>query len=132
MKQMKQMIKIEKVSASWQNEKVYAVVIDGVKRGLISKFPSDKFTTCPWKAFAMGCLGSNQPNHMFGVFYGPAGRRDAIAAVLANAGASPLFEVIDENFEMVETTIPSRFTDPAYLKQVRNVARSERAIRRAV
>jgi hypothetical protein len=72
---------------------VYLVLVDGIKRGIISKFRDDKFTTNPWKAFRMGCLGSTKPNHMHGCWYGKDGKKQAIKAIVDDSVGQPLFTV---------------------------------------
>lgn len=78
----KSSVELELISREYESQVTYLVKVDGVKRGLINQFKPELGVTHPWKAFALGCLGSTEPNHMYGVFYGPNGQQQAIEAVV--------------------------------------------------
>ena len=87
------MVTLENITRPLSKETVYLVLIDGIKRGIISKFRNDKFTDNPWKAFRMGCLGSTKPNHMHGCWYGMNGKKQAILAIVDDSENQPPFVV---------------------------------------
>jgi hypothetical protein len=84
---------LENITRPGSKETVYLVLVDGIKRGIISKFRNDRHTTNPWKAFRMGCLGSTHPNHMHGCWYGANGKKQAIEAIVDDSVNQPLFTV---------------------------------------
>lgn len=67
-------------------ETMIVVKSDGKFIGFIRKFDDDKFTTCPWQAFAPPS-NNHTPNRLLGTFYKADGFKNAaLKAVTDNNG----------------------------------------------
>lgn len=67
------------IKGKGQTPALYLVTVGGEVIGQLEKFNNTRSATHPWKAYR----GTGMNRRFLAAFYGPAGRADAIAAILA-------------------------------------------------